>query len=174
MESNVQLKLSPISTAELDASAARQPAPAQKPELPQGFDRDAESSKEFDCRLVDSLTSIGCSRDDLDRTMRLATDTHEQFAQLLCRLQIVSENDLCAALASLCGAPPLGIGEPLGTKVPECCLSADFMREQGVWPNRRLGDSIEVALAFPHDRFILRSLEEIGRASCRERVCLAV
>ena len=113
----------------------------------------------FDAQLKEALrTQHGVPREDLEMASQLARTNQEDVVRIILRLELIAEQKLSAILADLCDAPTLEQLDPTAPNLPAHSLSYDFMREHGVWPITVASTGYEIALAFPHDEFLSRSL----------------
>ncbi|MDJ0951175.1 MAG: type II secretion system ATPase GspE [Alphaproteobacteria bacterium] len=92
---------------------------------------------------------------DLERAVRLQSETHERINVILTKLGLVSESDMAEALGHYLGLPVVESGDYPSEPVLEGRVGARFLKEHRIIPLADTPDGIVLAMADPLDRYAL-------------------
>jgi len=107
--------------------------------------------------------------DDLQKALALQRERKDRLGKILIDLGFISQRDLYAALADQLGVPQIQPGE-LGELAEEAAkLSPAFLKQFLLYPYRRDGGPVLLAMADPLDTENIRSMEQLvgGRVEVR-------
>ena len=124
-------------------------------------------------RLGELLVQAGkLSARDLERALSAQQEMGSMLGRVMVRLGLVSDSDVAQALSTQLGIPLVSsAGFPDLMPEVEGLLPA-FLQSHAVYPLRRNGDELHVAMAVPQDAFVLKALHLATGLTVRPHLAL--
>lgn len=95
---------------------------------------------------------------DLERTLMAQAEMGGLFGQVLVRLGLVSEMDVCLALSDQLGIPLTAASEYPDAPIPLHSLSLEFLLNNNVVPIAETDETLHCVAAVPQDPFLIKAL----------------
>jgi general secretion pathway protein E len=123
--------------------------------------------------LGDLLVRAGkLSSRDLDRALAAQTEMGGALSRVLVQLGLVSELDVARTQAESLGLPFVAADEFPDIPPDVEGLLPEFLQTHGVYPLRKEGDLLDVAVTHPDDAFVLKALRLSTGLQVRPHVAL--